>query len=334
MRYFSKTLWLLIVAQLLFACGQNSSSSPSGSNLSGGQPNDKLSGSCGSLSFYNYKFPNDEFAFEIPAFKVAMNITGSFEGEEGWQNLTNDFDGQGLSMGLINQTLGTGSLQPLLIKARNQHMPLLKKTFSSAHLKSLLAMLKTWENQKSVLSQGAETALSIYDNEYTDGVYTIDSASSDSVRWARKNLYKWDGTFVPSWKAELQKLISNEEYVAIQIEAAWILHRKSLVLQESLGVFELRAYLLMFDIVVQNGNLYMEDWSDYKDWISKTPGASTTQKLEKIVELRMRHVKPQYVNNVRIRKMSLINGQGRVHGADRNYEREYCFDRMMLFPGT
>ena len=51
-----------------------------------------------------------------PAERKAVEITSTFETGKrgGFFGLSSNFDGQGLSFGLVNWTIGTGSLQPLL----------------------------------------------------------------------------------------------------------------------------------------------------------------------------------------------------------------------------
>lgn len=322
----------------LSACGEDGFLQIPGSNTaneSSPKPNNPQI--CSKLEFPNYNWPQEVFDYEIDSFKIALNITSTFEGPDQWRNLTNNFDGQGLSMGLLNQTLGTNSLQPLLIKARDKHMDVLKNSFSPSRLNSLLGMLRKWERLKasedfSERAQQQEGPFSPLDIGYNDNSVRISSASSDSVSWAKRNLYKWNGDFIPEWRDELQKFIGTPEYIGIQLEAAWLLHKKTLKLFEMTGVPQLRSYLLMFDVVIQNGNMYMQDWIDYEKYLEENPQATDTERLTKLVELRLRKVKPQYVNNVRIRKMSLIHGTGRVHGQNREYEKEFCFDRMMELP--
>ena len=154
-----------------------------------------------------------------------------------------------------------------------------------------------------------------------------ESTTSDGVAWAKANLYTDGGvTFQPLWKRELNAIAVNPNYVSIQIEAAQVLHVKSLSYMRTLGLKETRSYLMMFDINVQNGGLYQADLDDYKIFLAGQAGASETTRLQKILELRLRHVRSQYVADVRSRKQSLINGIGTVHGAHRNYKQEYCFN--------
>src|ERR1700677_1324186 len=74
---------------------------------------------CSPLDFTNVTWSGQLSPFQEQGLELGLNISGSFEGAAGWANLTNNFDGQGLSMGLLNQNLGQGSLQPLLIEMEN-----------------------------------------------------------------------------------------------------------------------------------------------------------------------------------------------------------------------
>ena len=320
----------------IFGCGPtfNSPSSapaPSSNDTSSlvPEPSHTEKGICSSLDFLGFSWPSNMFEFEKEALEIALNITGSFEGPYGWRNLTNDFDGQGLSMGLMNQTLGTGSLQPLLLKMRNQHQTTFEKLFQADHLQSLLVMLSQFE--KSMGAHSFSQPLSPLDTD-SDASAAGDVATLSSVEWARKTIYDSPGTFNPIWKQELLNLAGSPEYVALQIDAAWALHLQALRLHQLMAVYELRTYLLMFDIVVQNGNLKPQDEADYRTYVSQNPKASAQQRLQKIVDLRLRWVKPKYQNDVRLRKMSLINGMGVVHGVSRQYEKEFCFNRRQAFP--
>ena len=58
---------------------------------------------CSDLSFEQVEWPSNVSTKQLDAFALGMNITGSFEGHDGWSNIANDFDGQGLSLGLFNQ---------------------------------------------------------------------------------------------------------------------------------------------------------------------------------------------------------------------------------------
>jgi hypothetical protein len=280
---------------------------------------------CSSLDFDGVTWPDELTEDDRAALEIALNISGSYEGGDAWANLSDNFDGQGVSVGLLNQCLGQGSLQPMLIRMRDEHPQSLKALVSPDHLKSLLAMLAKWQTAPAQESSlGPPSAL---DEPGDRVVLKTTAADKASVDWAAANLYA-GGKFQPLWKSELGALAASREYVSIQISAAVEDHDRALSEEGEIGVRELRSYLMLFDVVVQNGRLYPEDLSDYAAYVKKTPKAGSTARLEKLLELRLRHVRSKYVEDVRSRKRAIILGTGTVHGEPRNLPVQYCYDGL------
>jgi len=306
---------------------------PTSTGRGGSTPNpgDQIFTICSPLDFSQVTWTSGLSPFRKTSVELALNISGSFEGAQGWANLTNNFDGQGLSMGLLNQNLGTGSLQPLLLEMENNFPGILQNIFSSAHLQSLEAMLAQWEadaKSSNLLGLDGIEKLSILDEPSQFGPQT--AASSASVAWAVNNLYS-GSNFVPQWEAELTALGESAKYISVQVEAALALHNQTLTQMAPLQVNELRAYLMVFDIMVQDGGIYAQDFSDYGTWLNQNPASNNTSRLMEILNLRLRHVKSQYVADVQSRKMAIINGSGVVHGDNRNLEQQYCFNRLLSY---
>ena len=285
------------------------------------------------LDFSGVAWPAQLTPQDRVAFALALNISGSFEGEDAWSNLTNDFDGQGLSLGLLNQCLGQGSLQPLLLRMRGRHPESFVVIFSSGHLKSLSGMLDRWQGAARMESwSGAPARLSLLDEPLASMQSGSPSPDDASVAWAKAALYTDGGkTFDPVWKAELIKLAAHPEYVSIQIDAALGYHEKAAGYEARIGVRELRAYLMLFDVVVQNGGLYPDDLDDYAAYVKANPHATDTLKLQKLLALRLRHVRAKYVADVRSRKNALITGAGTVHGSKRNLPAEYSYPPLWVY---
>lgn len=288
---------------------------------------------CSKLSFNNVAWDQSLTSMDRAAFQLALNISGSFEGNTGWANLTNNFDGQGLSMGLLNQTLGTGSLQPLMTKMRALYFSQMQSLFSASHFQSLSDMLTAYgaSVQLSGTSNRFLLDSSPLDQDWSPTVQLFAATrESNSVSWAVQNLY--NGTaFKPDWSKELTALATHPLYVSLQIEAAEVIHAKARSLQNTLGLYDLRSYLVMFDFVVQNGGLGSQEIPEYQAAVAANPSMTVTQKLNKILELRLRRVIPQYVEDVRSRKTALINGAGTVHGANRQLEKEYCYQGTLSY---
>ncbi|MBI3298268.1 MAG: hypothetical protein HYZ75_08900 [Elusimicrobia bacterium] len=277
---------------------------------------------CSGLDFSNVTWPASFSAEDKLALPSALNITGSFEGAAGWGNITDNFDGQGLSLGLLNQNLGQGTLQPLLLKMRDDHPGVLSAGFSAPHRASLLGMLTQWE---TAMGPPRPAHYSRLDQPPSGGVILASPGDGASVDWAKANLYA-GAAFDPAWKAELVALALTPEYVSLQVAEAVSLHEKAVGYESRIGIRELRAYLMLFDVVVQNGGLHPIDLTEYDDYVAANPSASVTAKLEKLLELRLRHVRRRFVADVRARKRAIINGRGRVHGSDRDLPVQYCYD--------
>ncbi len=238
----------------------------------------------------------------------------------------------GMSMGLLNQTLGTGSLQPLWIDMANQYGTRMQQIFTASQMTSILQMLQAWgsQNQVSVQSRwqgnGLLSPLDKYGDNLSVPAIHADAGESASVTWALNTLYSDHGqTFLPQWQSSITDLGNDPDYISLQVQAADFIHQEALQLMQEIGVNELRSYLLMFDFVVQDGGIYSQDLSDYSAAVAQNPGWSNTTKLLYLMNLRLRHVSSQWANDVRSRKSAIINGIGTVHGAARNLPAEYCY---------
>ena len=357
-----RILTAAFVALSLTACGQGGFVSPSdpANNAEGiavrpvptPAPQNEELAICSNLSLSGVLWPTSLDLGGKRSLALGLNISGSFEGGSGWKNITNNFDGQGLSLGLLNQCLGQGSLQPLMIKMRDRNSSIMRDQFGTAHLASLDAMLAKWQGTAKTASLLVESTNSFIDPsgdnvgqgdediridgrlsdldalpDGSDGVGQQESTSSDSVAWAKQNLYTDGGTtFQSSWRKELQTMSASPSYVSIQIEAAMTIHAKAVGYMKTLGLHELRSYLFLFDVNVQNGGLYSADLAAFKAAIPAGSRADELTRLKKILAIRLTHVVAKYKTDVESRKLSIIMGQGTVHGTTRNYSKEFCFN--------
>jgi hypothetical protein len=301
-------------------------------------PAENKSSICSKLDFSQVVWPEELDAELQTPLELALNVSGSFEGPDGWQNLTNNFDGQGVSMGLLNQNLGQGSLQPLLVEMNARFNDQMRDTFSASHLSSLLTMLKAWQ---TATGTAGLTDLSAYGLSSLDDPEEIESITglrpeptfdiqllsqnAASVAWAVDNLYS-GSHFLASWSGELKALAGSSGYRSIQIEASLPLHRKTVSYMRHFGFHSWRSYLFFFDIAVQNGGIPQGDFDILDRLFSDKPSLSEIQMLTDILNQRLTHVKAAYRADVKTRKLSLINGTGVVHGASRDYAKEFCAD--------
>lgn len=291
---------------------------------------------CSDLSLKGVAWPRSLTEFQVNVYALAMNISGSFEGHTGWTNISNNFDGQGISLGLFNQNLGQGSLQPMMNRMRTDYLAKMKTQFTTAQLNSVTAMLNTWGGSATNMLAKA-SRFDTYESDYSDlddptyieenDSVLFEKASNaknqDSVDWSVKTIYN-GSSFKSEWKTAFQKMAGSPEYVTIQVTAATAIHKKAMGYMKKLGFKEMRAYLFFFDIVVQNGGVTTAVENKYLTWVKQNSKATETTKLKKILELRLPIVRKEFVNDVRARKTAVIDGVGTVHSTKRDFKKEYC----------
>lgn len=266
---------------------------------------------------------------------LSLNITGSFEGG-GWSNLANNFDGQGFSLGLNQQNLGQGTLQPILNTVLEQNRPLAEMLFTATNLRSLSSMLTAWSRSAAVMRVTAsainqplfseESAISPLDEGFPKIVSALGARENASVAWAVESVYQSDRmTFKPDWKKSLQSFAAAAPFRSVQVKAANGMFTRASAYFTSFKFHELRSIILMYDFVVQNGGFTSAQAALMRQWDSENSGASETARLLKLLEIRVLSVRAQYRGDVNARKKAIINGVGTVHGSARNLPSQYCY---------
>ncbi|MFN8791553.1 MAG: hypothetical protein ACK5Y2_08890 [Bdellovibrionales bacterium] len=309
------------------------------------EPGSPLSKICSKLDFKDVQWPATMSDNEHIYMALALNITGSFEGNLGWKNLAGDFDGQGISMGLMQQNLGQGTLQPLWIEVFQKDRATLSQNLSSGQVLSMQRMLESWLGQpipvskSSILSEATleeelfpeGDSFNELDMGYPDSEFQVLNARNQaSVSWARSEALDSRGQVRSSWSKPLQTIAETPFYRSLQIQTSLKYFLRAQAYLRSFGYKQVRSLLLMYDFVVQNGSIGESHLKIYNDWLQKNPSADEEQKTLALLEARLTTVRPQYRNDVRARKTTIIKGQGVVHQRQRNLPREYCFNHLDL----
>jgi len=290
---------------------------------------------------------------------LALNITGSFEGRSGWANLSNNFDGMGFSIGLLQQNLGMGSIQPLLNEMITMRAQGANFDMSDTHFQAVKSMVSQWNKDqgiktatKSFVADEDGFSSAFYDDESVISQYDVDydapvseesleinplaesvfiksvaSANKMSVNWALRTVYSDGGkTFKSDWNENLTKMAQSKPYVSLQLKYAMKLYTQAFRYFKSFKLSKLSHFLLMFDFVVQNGGFKQRVLDDYALKLKQTPNMSDQDKVLLILQLRLRDVSARWQNDVSARKKAIIFSEGTVHGAKRNLKTEYCYD--------
>lgn len=218
-----------------------------------------------------------------------MALTGSFETDQFFPDcfagLCGDFDGQGISLGVLQWNLGQGSLQPLLQRMNKAHPDLVE---------------------------------SIFAQNYPNFKVMLEAPKSAQLEWAR-SIQNVKHMPIEPWKGQLKTLGRQQLFQDIQVEFAKRLFKNAIAQCRDFGLSSSRAVALMFDILVQNGSISNQVKAQIKAEFGRTdPGRSRDQaeveRLRIIANRRASDAKAEWVEDVRARKLTIANGQGTVHG--------------------
>lgn len=232
---------------------------------------------------------------EIPAPEIlkkplvwrCLALTGTFETGTPppacFSGLSGDFDGQGISLGCLQWNFGQESLQPLLSKMFEQHEEVMVDVFSE-HQEELHDVLnKPWNKQ---------------------------------MNWTRSIQNRNRSVLDEPWRGMFKSLGRIEAFQKLQVETARGLFEQAVELAEEYGLHSERAIALMFDIKVQNGSISDHTESQIRGDIKLLPEweKGEVARMCIVANRRAEASKPLWVEDVRIRKLTIATGRGSVHG--------------------
>ena len=228
-----------------------------------------------------------------------LALTASFETGKGipecFAGLSGDFDGQGMSFGVLQWNFGQNSLQPLLMEMINEHPKIIKEIFQTNY-NVLLKALNSDKEKLMVFARSIQHPVKHY-------------------------IYE-------PWKGLFKSLGRTEEFQNIQVRHANKLYQSALKLCSEYGLWLERAVALMFDIKVQNGSIQkrvrtqiLKDFENLPTDLSKKK--LEVQKMRIVANKRAEAANRRWVEDVRARKLCLANGRGIVHGINYDIERQF-----------
>jgi Putative peptidoglycan binding domain len=224
-----------------------------------------------------------------------LALTASFEtGDmppECFCGVTGDFDGQGISFGALQWNLGQGSLQPLLFEIFQKHPGICRDIFQE-HFDVVTALGESTKNEQIAFARSIQNLRNFRVNE--------------------------------PWRGMLKQLGRTMEFQQVQAEHARQLHARALSMCAAYGLTTERGVALMFDIVVQNGSIspvvkaqILADFAGLSD-----PGDQVAR-MRIIAMRRSAAARPQFVADVRSRKLTIAEGTGTVHGIAYDLEDQF-----------
>lgn len=235
-----------------------------------------------------------------PLDHQCLALTGGFETNhpppDCFAGLSGDFDGQGMSFGVLQWNIGQGTLQPLLAQMNQNHPDILGQIFGP-NFSALVAMLG------EALDEQLAWARSI----------------QDPIR---------HGLFEP-WQGQFKTLGRQQEFQDIEAQSAAGIFGQALELCNEFGVTSQRAAALLFDIKVQTGGI--KSWvrpqilSDFEqlDQAGSSDVPLEVARLRIIATRAAASANPKWIADVQNRKLTIANGEGKVHGNHYDLEAQY-----------
>jgi hypothetical protein len=238
--------------------------------------------------------------FECPRLiNKCLMLTGSFETGEGipqcFAGLSGDFDGQGLSLGVLQWNFGQGSLQPLLNEMITHH---------------------------------SEIVQSIFQSKYDPLLEALNSDKTQLMAFVRSIQHPVKHYLFEPWKGMFKALGITDEFRNIQVKYAQTVFYLALELCSNYELRSERAVTLMFDIKVQNGGIKRKVKTQILNEFEGLPQSTVweeneLQKMIIIANCCAESSVAKWIEDVRRRKLCCANGTGIVHGA--NYDLEAKF---------
>jgi len=235
-----------------------------------------------------------------PVASRCMALTGSFETgslfPECFAGLSGDFDGQGLSFGVAQWNFGQGSLQPLLKEALASYPEVLAGIFHE-HLDTL----------RAVLDSGGR---------------------DDDLAFARAIENTRTHAINEPWRGMFKALGRSPEFQNTQLKHAGMLLASARRWMDAYGLYSQRALALMFDIAVQNGSIAAPTAARIRaECAALSADLSRADRelasLRIVANCRAEAAKPEWVADVRQRKLCIAEGMGRVHGVAYDLESQF-----------
>jgi peptidoglycan hydrolase-like protein with peptidoglycan-binding domain len=217
----------------------------------------------------------------VPAVAMrSLQLTASFEGH-GFTLAVGNFDGAGVTWGIIGFNLKSGTLQQIVLSVNASNPEVVAQAFGANAAQLLQVVQDTPANQ---------------------------------IAWAN-SITVGGRSLAQPWLGMFAAFGSNPVVQAAQIASVNTKYMTPAIqLAQSYNLVSELGLALCFDIRVQNGSINPAAAAQIAS--QQTPGMTESQLLPIIATAVGQNANPNYVVDVLSRKMTIATGNGKVHGAN------------------
>jgi hypothetical protein len=212
-----------------------------------------------------------------PLMERGLQLTAAFEGN-GFGLANGNFDGQGLTWGIIGFTWSNNEVQQILAEAHKNYPVAFSNAFGALEPKILDVLQRDHSDQMT-------------------WAYSISVGNGERI--------------LPDWSTAFAALGAVPEIQAIQLGRVQSRYwSRAASDAAALNIQSDEGRTLCFDIAVQNGGLDNDEMTTIKN----QPAKSESALLKIVAEVVADHARPKYRQDVLDRKMTFATGSGTVHG--------------------
>ncbi|MGD8782608.1 MAG: peptidoglycan-binding protein [Ignavibacteria bacterium] len=223
---------------------------------------------------------------DIPTIQQrALQLTAAFEGH-GFSKVVGNFDGAGITWGIIGFTLKFGGIKDIIISVNQSDPGILDTCFG---------------NLKNEL-------LNVLEKPVSQQIEWGDSISMGSGKYS----------VMDNWEDAFEELGNSKAAQEAQFKKVQHYFDRG---QKDFEKFNLKSemgYALCFDIAVQNGGVSKQETGEINHELTDNPPADEQDVREVIANVVAVNSNPRWVEDVRSRKLTIADGKGSVHGAQYN----------------
>lgn len=211
-----------------------------------------------------------------------LQITADFEGT-GFTKAVGNFDGAGITWGIIGFTLSNGELGAVLTAIRSAHPAVFSAAFGELE----------------------DKIVEVIHSSHSEQIHFANSISVGSSKMR----------ILDVWAKAFEKLGSDPSVQEIQLERTEKFFEIANRDRQRFNVENELGLALCFDIAVQNGGIDSTERARIRAKIEQNH-PTTQQDLRIIIaNVVAENSRPQFIEDVRRRKLTIATAQGTVHGS-------------------